>query len=51
MNLALEFPLRDHVAVVGDACQVERLLLCTSMPTVAQFFRSAPREFRHARAA
>jgi hypothetical protein len=53
MNLALEFPLRDQVAVVvvGDGCQGQRLSLCTSIPTVAQFFRSQPRESRRARAA
>src|SRR2546426_4208751 len=43
MNLAPEFLLRDLVALFGDACQVEKLSECTTIPAVAQFFRPEQR--------
>src|SRR6266487_4601960 len=39
MNLAPELLLRDLVALFGDACQVEKLSECTTIPGAAQFFR------------
>ena len=38
MKLAPEFVLRDPVALFGDACQVEKLSECTTIPdTVKQY--------------
>ena len=51
MNLTPEFLLRDPVARFGDACQVEKLSECTTIPAVAQFFRPEQRRSEGVRAA